>query len=166
MFISMKTILNIGILISSIGFVYLIHQTTEDLFTKPYYSNDYVEFDKWSIVHVLSTTSLALYYPYPLSISSYLSFVLGWEFIENYFLPFWNPFLVPLLVPFWPIIGSRISSTFERVLDSILTWPRKSPGRPQKPSQEAPEDPSCDDGKSKRLKRGILEDKGPPRSRS
>ena len=92
LFISMKTILNIGILISSIGFVYLIHQTTEDLFTKPYYSNDYVEFDKWSIVHVLSTTSLALYYPYPLSISSYLSFVLGWEFIENYFLPFWNPF--------------------------------------------------------------------------
>ena len=93
LFISMKTILNIGILISSFGFVYLIHQTTEDLFTKPYYSNDYVEFDKWSIVHVLSTTSLALYYPYPLSISNYLSFVLGWEFIENYFLPFWNPFL-------------------------------------------------------------------------
>tara|TARA_E500000178_G_C16999121_1_gene744780 strand:+ start:1770 stop:2141 length:372 start_codon:yes stop_codon:yes gene_type:complete len=89
----MKRILNIGILLCSVSFVYLIHKTTNDLFTIPYYTNDYVEFDKWSIIHVLSTTSLALYYPYPLSISNYLCFVFGWEFIENYFLPFWNPFM-------------------------------------------------------------------------
>lgn len=83
----MKLLINSFITLSSIYFVTLIHKATGDYFIKPYISNEYVEFDSWTWVHLISTTSLALYYPYELSIENYLYFVLGWEFTENHFLP-------------------------------------------------------------------------------
>tara|TARA_B100000035_G_C21035262_1_gene570598 strand:+ start:3923 stop:4288 length:366 start_codon:yes stop_codon:yes gene_type:complete len=79
--------LNAVIMFFSIQIVIFIEYYAKNIFLQPLYNSKYVYFDIWSLVHVLSTCILALYYPYRLSITAYLNFILGWECIENIFLP-------------------------------------------------------------------------------
>ena len=82
-----RYVLNASILFFSMQVLLFINYYAKNIFLQHLYNSDYIHFDVWSLVHVLSTCTLALCYPYRLDITSYLNFVLGWECIENIILP-------------------------------------------------------------------------------